>query len=62
MSADFVDGVLVVDSEAIENIPPGFRARETYRFSGDNTFEEIFAIAEPNADFQVYSHNRFTRA
>lgn len=61
-TADFTDGVLVVDSEAIENIPAGYRARETYRFSGDNAFEEIFEIAEPNSDFQRYSHNRFARA
>jgi hypothetical protein len=59
---DFVEGRLVVDSEAIENIPPGFRARETYLFASPDAFEEIFEIAEPNADYQVYSHNRFTRA
>lgn len=59
---DFVDGRLVVDSEAIENIPPGFRARETYVFSSENAFDEVFEIAEPNADYQTYSHNRFTRA
>jgi hypothetical protein len=61
-SADFENGGLVVESESIENIPPGFRARETYRFASADAFEEIFEIAEPNADFQVYSHNRFTRA
>lgn len=61
-TADFVDGVLVVNTEAIENIPAGFRARETYRFNGADAFEEIFEIAEPNADFARYSHNRFTRA
>jgi len=58
---DFADGVLVMNSEAIENIPAGFRARETYRFNGADAFEEIFEIAEPNADFTRYSHNRFTR-
>ncbi len=25
-------------------------------------FEEVFEIAEPTADLQPYSHNRFTRA
>lgn len=58
----FVDGRLIMESEAIENIPAGFRARETYVFNGADAFEEIFEIAEPNADFQRYSHNRFTRA
>lgn len=59
---DFVDGRLVADSESIENIPPGYRARETYLFTSADAFEDIFEIAEPNADFQRYSHNRFTRA
>jgi hypothetical protein len=58
---DLVDGRLVVDSEAIENIPPGYRARETYIFARADAFDEIFEIAEPNAGFQRYSHNRFTR-
>jgi hypothetical protein len=54
-------GKLVLDSEAIENIPKGFRARETYKFSGDDAFEEIFELAEPGKEFSVYSHNRFRR-
>lgn len=61
-TADFAEGVLVMESESIENIPPGFRARETYRFGSADAFEEIFEIAEPNGAFQPYSHNRFTRA
>lgn len=59
---DFVEGRFIVDSETIENIPPGFRARESYIFSSADAFEEIFEIAEPNADYQLYWHNRFTRA
>lgn len=57
----FDGDTLVLDSEAIENIPKGFRARETYKFSGDDAFEEIFELAEPGKDFTVYSHNRFRR-
>lgn len=53
---------LVMDSESIENIPAGFRARETYTFNGADAFQEIFEIAEPGADYQRHSHNRFTRA
>jgi hypothetical protein len=53
---------LVFASEALENIPPGMKARETYIFSGPNAFEEIFEIAENGTDYQVYSHNHFTRA
>jgi hypothetical protein len=52
---------LVFESEAIENIPPGWRARETYVITGPNTFEEIFELAEPGKGFAVYSHSRFTR-
>jgi len=52
---------LVFVSEAIENIPAGFRARETYVFAGADQFEEIFEIAEPGKDFEVYSRTRLTR-
>jgi hypothetical protein len=60
-TADFSQGRLIVESESIENIPPGFRARETYVFSGANAFEEIFEIAEPQGEYSLYSHNRFER-
>ncbi len=53
------DGVLVFRSEAIENIPPGFRARETYTIAGPNAFIERFEIAEPGKDFEVYCETRF---
>ena len=48
-------------TEAIENIPPGWRARETYVIGADR-LEEIFELAEPGKDFAVYSRNRLTRA
>ena len=48
-------------SEQIENIPPGWRARETYVMKGPDAFEEIFELAEPGKPFEVYSHARFTR-
>lgn len=58
-----VDGnALILNSEAIENIPAGWRARETYKFSGEDAFEEIFELSEPGKDFEVYSHNRLKRA
>ena len=53
---------LVLNSEALENLPAGWRARETYKFSGPDAFEEIFDLSEPGKDFEVYSHNRFKRA
>jgi hypothetical protein len=54
-------GVLVFVSEAIENIPKGYRARETYNFLSDNEFEEVFEIADPGKDFEVYSRARLKR-
>lgn len=51
---------LVFTTEAIENIPAGWRARETYVIAGDQ-LEEIFELAEPGKDLAVYSRNRMTR-
>jgi hypothetical protein len=57
-----IDGArLVFESEVIENIGAGFRARETYLFNRPDAFEEIFEMAEPKRDFQVYSRNLLTR-
>ncbi|MDX2142602.1 MAG: hypothetical protein SFV19_04555 [Rhodospirillaceae bacterium] len=54
-------GALVFVSEGIENIPPGYRARETYVFDGRDSLVETFEIAEPGKDFAVYSRARLTR-
>ena len=54
-------GGLVFVSEAIENIPPGFKARETYARMDADHFEEVFEMAEPGKPFAVYSRTRFTR-
>jgi hypothetical protein len=53
---------LVFTTEAIENIPTGWKARETYVTHGADEFEEIFELAGPGKDFEVYSHARFKRA
>ena len=52
---------IVLTSEAIENIPSGWKARETYLVHGPDTFEEIFELAEPGKAFEVYSRARFER-
>lgn len=52
---------IVFRSEAIENIPPGYRARETYRILGPGDLVERFEMAEPNGEFAVYSETRFKR-
>ncbi len=61
LEPDSPPGRLVLTSEAIENIPAGWRARETLVFSGPDQVEEIFELAEPGKDFEVYSRNRLTR-
>jgi hypothetical protein len=53
---------IVFVSTAIENIAPGWRARETYRILNDNEFVETFALAEPNQGFNTYSETHFRRA
>ncbi len=52
---------LVFTSEAIENIPAGYRARETYTITGPDAFLERFELAEPGKDFELYSETRFER-
>lgn len=54
--------MFVFASEAIENIPAGFRARETLRFLGDGQLEETFEIAEPDKDFEVYSKTKLAKS
>lgn len=50
------DGTTIVFiSESIENIPVGFRARETYHLNGPDEFTETFELAEPGKDFELYS-------
>jgi hypothetical protein len=55
------DKTIVFTSESIENIPAGFRARETYTISGPDEFKEVFEIAAPGKDFEVYSEGHFKR-
>ena len=52
---------IVMTTEAIENIPPGWRARETFVIEADR-LEETFELAAPGKEFEVYSRNRLTRA
>ena len=55
------DGVVTFQSEAIENISSGYRARETYTITGPNEFVERFELAEPGKDFEVYTETHFKR-
>lgn len=55
------DKTIRFQSEGIENIPAGFRARETYTITGPNQFVERFEMAEPGKEFELYSETRFAR-
>jgi hypothetical protein len=52
---------LVFTTTSIENIPAGWRGRETYRIVSDDEFVETFALAEPGKEFTTYSETRFRR-
>jgi hypothetical protein len=55
------DGALVFTTEAIENLPAGWRARETLRRDGPDRLTAVFEVAEPGKDFAVYAENRLVR-
>jgi hypothetical protein len=52
---------IVFTSEAIENIAPGWRARETYRFPSPDVMVEVFELAAPGKHFEVYTETRLER-
>jgi hypothetical protein len=54
-------GTFVFVSEAIENIPVGYRSRETHVVLSPDEFEEVFELAEPGKDFQMYSRTKLSR-
>jgi hypothetical protein len=51
----------VFTSTSIENISPGWVAREIYRFISDDEFIETFALAGPGKGFETYSETHFHR-
>jgi hypothetical protein len=58
---DLQPDTFVFTSEAIENIPHGWRARETYTVLGPDAFQEVFELAGPEKPFELYSRVRLTR-
>jgi len=58
---DAKPGTVAMISEAIENIPVGYRARVTYVFHGPDEIEEVFELAEPGKSFEIYSRTRLKR-
>jgi hypothetical protein len=53
---------MVFVTEAIENVPAGRRARETYQITNDDEFIERFELAAPSEEFKLYSESAFKRA
>lgn len=52
---------VVFTTEAIENLPAKWRARETLRLIGDAELLEVFELAPPGKDFSTYSETRLGR-
>jgi hypothetical protein len=52
---------IVFRSENIENIAPGWSAKENYQLLNENEFIETFELAEPKGVFEVYSKVRLIR-
>jgi hypothetical protein len=59
--ADSQPGKVVFTTEAIENLPAGYRARETYIMLGPDEFDEVFELAEPGKPFELYSRAHLKR-
>ena len=55
-------GAMVFESEALENVPAGWKARETYEVVSPDEFVETFELAMGDKPYAVYSRNRFKRA
>ena len=45
----------------IENIAPGWRAKESFRVLSPDEFVETFSLAAPGKDFEVYSETHLKR-
>lgn len=62
MTGSSADGKTIeFTSESIENIPAGYRAREKYKILGPDEFTEVFEIADPGKEFEVYSEGHYRR-
>jgi hypothetical protein len=54
-------GTVVFESEALENVPSAWKARETYRVVSPDEFVETFELAQGSGAYEVYSQARFKR-
>lgn len=53
---------LVFESEALENVPAAWKARETYEILSADEFVETFELALGDKPYEVYSRTRFKRS
>ena len=49
----------VFNSESIENLPPGWKARITYIMEDNNTFDEFFDLAAPDKEYERFLQNHW---
>jgi hypothetical protein len=56
------DKRLVFESEQIDNLPAGWKARETYERTSDDELTETFELSAPGKPFEVYGKARLKRA
>jgi hypothetical protein len=61
MAPASTEGSGVFESEALENVPAGWKARETYQAVSADEFTETFELASGTASYEVYSKTRFKR-
>jgi hypothetical protein len=54
-------GKVVFESEALENVPASWKARESYESVSPDEFVETFELAAGADPYQVYSRTRFRR-
>lgn len=53
---------LIFESEALENVPTTWKARETYDVASPDEFVETFELAQGAGPYETYSTARFKRA
>ena len=61
MQAGRPAGTVVFESEALENVPAGWKARETYEVVSPDAFTETFELARAGGAYEVYGRTRFRR-
>jgi hypothetical protein len=54
-------GTIVFETEALENVPASWRARETYEVVSPDEFVETFELSQGGKPYEVYSKARFKR-